>query len=204
MLTPLVETRQRSIFHVRAQGAAVFYLADAEAGGVLINSPAFDPHQLRALTDVAPLRYVFYPSFLGARDVDLWRAAGAQTLASREESAAMPGTVDIALEREHRFTRTISFFPMSGRTRGSCALFCRNKPGVLFLGPVLSLGARGWPTLLPHADDYSWENRLLGALGLRDARFDYAFTDDFELGASKIGPGADKEIQWELQNILGL
>lgn len=202
MLTLLAETRQRKVFHVEAAGTAVFYLADFEAGGVLVNSPPFDSSLLQALTDIAPLRYVFYPSAFGAQDVGRWRAAGAQTLASREESSAI-GMIDIALEREHRFSRTISFLPMSGRTRGSCALFCRNKPGLLFLGPILSLGARGWPTLVPQRDDFSWENRIFGALGLRHLRFEYVFTDDFAPGATKIGPGADKEIQWELQNILG-
>lgn len=203
MLTLLAETRQRQVFHVPGGAPAVFYLADAEAGGVLVNSPVFVPGLLTALVAVAPVRYVFYPSALGARDVARWRAAGAKTLASREELPAIPGLVDIPLEREHRFSRTISFLPMSGRTRGSCALFCRNKPGLLFLGPILARGERGWPTLIPGAGDYSWENRLCGVLGLQDVHFEYAYTDDFDPGASKTGPGADKEIQWELQNILG-
>ncbi len=202
MLTLLVETRQRRVFHLKASGPAVFYLADAEAGGVLINTPAFDPSLAEALTRIAPVRYAFYPSHLGAHDVGRWRAAGARTLASREEAGAI-GLIDIPLAREHRFSRTMSFLPMSGRTSGSCALLCRNKPGLLFLGPILSRGARGWPTLLPQADDVSWENRVLGAVGLRGVRFEYVFTDDFEPRASRIGPGADKEIQWELQNILG-
>ena len=203
MLTSLIETRQRRVFHVGVAGPAVFYLADAEAGGVLINTPVFDPALAEALARVAPLRYVFYPSRFGAHDVERWRAAGARTLASREEAGAI-GCIDIPLEREHRFSRTIAFLPMSGRTPGSCALLCRNKPGLLFFGPILSRGARGWPTLLPQPDDVSWENRVFGAVGLRSVRFEYAFTDDYTPGPSRIGPGADKEIQWELQNILGL
>ena len=77
---------------------------------------------------------------------------------------------------------------MSGVTEGSCALRIKNDGGAIFFGPILEPGADGWPALVPHDDDYSAENRLIGALGLQDQRFEYAFTDVFETGPHALRP----------------
>lgn len=203
----LLSLRERAVYRlpVAAGDPAVYYLADDEAGGILINSPAFDPALAAALADIAPLRFLFYPSRLGARDVDRWRAVGGvESLAFGAEQEGITGTIDIALDSKSKLTRTIDFLPMSGRTRGSGALRVRNLPGVVFFGPTLSPGDSGWPTLSPQPDDYSYENRLFGSLGLQDLRYDYAFTDRFVPGHTQFGPGADQAIQAELRRLLEL
>ena len=91
---------------------------------------------------------------------------------------------------------------MSGVTEGTCALRIRNDGGAIFFGPVLEPGADGWPALVPHADDYSAENRLIGALGLQDQRFEYAFTDVFEPDRTRFGPGAGAAVRAALQRLL--
>jgi len=63
-------------------------------------------------------------------------------------------------------------------------------------------GDDGWPALIAHADDYSAENRLIGALGLRDQRFEYAFTDVFEPGRTRFGPGAAAAVGERLRRVL--
>ena len=90
---------------------------------------------------------------------------------------------------------------MSGRTESSCALRCKNKPGLMFFGPILSTAESGWPALIAQPDDYSYENRLFGVLGLQDVKFEYAFTDDFDPRTSRFGPGADTAVQRELAQI---
>lgn len=202
MLQPLIALHDRSVYHLPDTRPAVFYLADREGGGILVNSPEFSPVLLDALNAVAPLRFVFYPSRFGARDVERWRRAGARTMAWGHEAQAIDGTVDLVLGRENRFSRTIDFLPMSGRTESCCALRCRNKPGIVFFGPILSTGADGWPELAAQADDWSFENRLIGALGLQDVKFDYALTDDFDPRTSRYGPGADEQIRQQLAGIL--
>ena len=192
----------RGIYYLQDTRPAVFYLADRQGGGVLINTPPFSPALLEELNSVTPLRFAFYPSRFGARDVAAWRAAGIQTLAYGDESRAMYGMVDIVLSREYRFSRTIDFLPMSGRTEGACALRCKNRPSAIFFGPVLECGDAGWPELVLHADDYSRENRLLGAVGLRHLKYEYAFTDDFDPHASRYGPGAGAAIGARLEVLL--
>lgn len=182
---------------------AAFLLADRDGGGILVNTPPFDTALLDAIGAVAKLNFIFFPSHLGARDVEAWRtASGARTLAHAGEALSIPGPLDIRLEREHRFSRTIDFLPMSGRTPGSCALRCRNLPGIVFFGPILEHGADGWPALAPHSEDHSYENRLIGALGLRDLKFDYAFCDNFDPQSSRFGPGAASAISERLELIL--
>ncbi len=202
-LTKLLESFDRSVYHLADTSPAVFYLADREGGGVLINTPPFDPALLAELSGVAPLKFLFFPSHFGAVHVDAWRAAsGARSLAYGREGRAIAGTVDLVLDREHRFSRTIDFLPMSGRTESTCALRCRNKPGIVFFGPILSCGESGWPTLVAQKDDHSYENRVFGALGLKDLKFEYAFTDDFTPGRSRFGPGADVAIKAEIDKCL--
>lgn len=200
----LLDLPARSVYCVRGAGPAVFYVADAEGGGVLVNTPAFSPGLLQELSRLAPPRFAFYPSRLGARDVAAWRAAGIQTLAYGGEFRGVDGAVDIVLDREYRFSRTIDFLPMSGRTAGTCALRCKNQPAIIFFGPALECGESGWPEMVAHADDYSYENRLLGAVGLRHLKYEYAFTDDFDPRTSRCGPGAGAAIAARLEMVLSV
>ena len=199
----LLEFHDRSVYHLPGSHPAVFYLADREGGGILINSPRFDAVLLQQLQAIMPVSYIFYPSHFGALDVMAWRgASGAKTIAYGHEAKKIDGVIDIVLSRENRFSRTIDFLPMAGRTESTCALRCRNKPGIVFFGPILATGASGWPELLPQPDDHSFENRIIGSLGLQDAHFEYAFTDDFDPQASRFGPGADAAIQQQLASVL--
>ena len=198
----LYESFDRSVYYLPGSWPAVFFLADKEGGGILINSPRYTPELLLILNAVMPLKFIFYPSHFGAVDVMLWRrASGAQTMAYGHAARQIDGIIDLVLERENRFSRTIDFLPMSGRTESSCALRCKNKPGLIFFGPILTQGASGWPTLIAQPDDYSFENRLFGVLGLQDIKFEYAFIDDFDPRTSQFGPGADVAIQRELAPI---
>lgn len=200
----LLECHDRSVYHLANSQPAVFYLADREGGGILINSPEFSTALLERLNQILPLRYIFYPSHFGAKDVGRWREeSGAQTIAYGHEAKRIAGDIDLVLSRENRFSRTIDFLPMAGRTGSSCALRCKNKPGIVFFGPVLSTGESGWPELVPQPDDQSFETRLIGALGLQDLHYEYAFTDDFDPLTSRWGPGADVGIQQELAKMLG-
>ncbi len=206
MIERLLTLRNRSVYRLDHEGAAaVYYLADDEAGGILINTPPYSDIVAGQLAALAPTRYLFYPSRFGAADVDQWRAAaGAESLAFGDEVAAIRGGVDIVLDRQSKLTRTIDFLPMSGRTAGSGVLRARNLPGVMFFGPVLSPGKSGWPTLVAQPDDYSYENRLFGCLGLKDLRYEYAFTDVFVPGETCFGPGASYAIRQELIRVLDL
>jgi hypothetical protein len=202
-LIRLVERFDRSVYWIPDSAPASFYLGDREGGGILINAPAFGASLLTELQAVAPLKFLFLPSRLGAGAAAAWRDATAcRTLAHAREAPALAVPVDVALEREHRFSRTIDFLPMSGRTAGSCALRCRNLPGMVFFGPILEHGADGWPCLIPHPDDHSWENRLIGALGLKHLAFDYAFCDNFDPATGKCGPGASAAIATALERAL--
>ena len=196
----LLEFFDRNVYYVPRTKPAVFYLADREGGGVLINTPPFEVSTLRDINAVMPLQYVFYPSRFGAIDAAAWRkASGAKVLVSSAEAQHVQGPVDVMLDREYRFSRTIDFLPMSGRTAGSCALRCKNKPGIVFFGPIL--GGDGCPRLTRQVDDYSFENRMFGALGLQDLKYEYAFTDDFVDGKSFYGPGAASAIVSELREL---
>lgn len=202
-LQKLVELFDRSVYWIEGSAPAAFYLSDRDGGGILINAPAFDATLLAELQQVARLRFLFLPSRFGAGDAAAWRdAASCRVLAHAREAGDLPLAIDVALDREHRFSRTIDFLPMSGRTAGACALRCRNLPGIVFFGPILEHGEGGWPCLAPHVDDHSWENRLIGALGLRDLRFDYAFCDNFDPDRASFGPGASDAISLGLERAL--
>lgn len=200
--TTLLAVPGRTIYRVPAPPPTVYFLVDRDVGGVLVNTPPFDAALADVLVALAPVTYLFLPSRYGARDLDHWRArTGGRALAFGPEAEAI-GTVDIPLDRKSKLTRTIDFLPMSGRTSGSCAMRLRNKPGIVFFGPTLEPGPDGWPALVPHADDASYENRLIGALGLRDLRYEYAFTDVFEPGRTRFGPGADAAVREGLERLL--
>ena len=203
MLSRLVALRERTVYYVAHTRPAAYFIADREAAGVLVNAPPYDPSLLAALNATAALKYIFLPSRRGARDLERWRAAsGAETIAFEAEAAQLDGTVDLVLGRERKLTRTIDFLPMSGVTQGCCALRIRNNGGAIFFGPILEPGADGWPELVLHDDDYSAENRLIGALGLQDQRFEYAFTDVFEPGRTRFGPGAGASVRERLSRLL--
>lgn len=199
----LLEFFDRSVYFLSGTSPAVFYLADRDGGGILINTPAYSAVLAQQLNAVAPLKFAFFPSRLGAQDVDRWRTeTGLRTLAYGHEARGISGEIDTVLDRENKFSRTIDFLPMSGRTESSCALRCKNQPGIIFFGPILARGDSGWPTLAPNVDDYSYENRLFGVLGLQDLKYQYAFTDDFDPALSRSGPGADAAIQREIAAVL--
>lgn len=202
-LAKLLEFHDRSVWHVVASRPAVFYLVDREGGGMLINTAEFEAGLAAELAAVTPIKFIYFPSRFGAIDVDTWRAAtSAQTMAYGAERQGIRGSIDKVLDREDRFSRTIDFLPMSGRTESSAALRCKNKPGIVFFGPILECNAEGVPSLVQHADDYSWENRLFGALGLQDLNYEYAFTDDFAVSTSQYGPGIDRRIRAEIERLI--
>lgn len=202
-LQKLVELFDRSVYWISGPPPTAFYLADREGGGILVNAPEYAPQLLAEIRALAPLKFLFLPSRFGADNARTWRdAASCRTLAHAREAPALEVPVDVVLDREHKFSRTIDFLPMAGRTPGACALRCRNLPGIVFFGPILDHGADGWPCLVPHPDDHSWENRLIGALGLRDLRFDFAFCDNFDPATARYGPQASAQIALALERVL--
>ena len=56
---------------------------------------------------------------------------------------------------------------------------------------------------LPAFNTNAAENRLIGTLGLQDQRFEYAFTDVFEPGRTRYGPGAGAAVNDNLRRLLG-
>ncbi len=196
IVVELISLSNRRVFYLPGTEPACFYLADTHAGGVLVNVPPYTRDLHERLDAAAPLRFVFLPSAFGSTGLEAWRAAGARAIASLEEVAAISATVDQPVDRKVRLVREIDFLPMSGRTRGSCALRVKASPAIVFFGPILDHG--DWPGLVAHADDYSFENRLIGALGLRDLRFEFAFCDNYVHGRSRFGPGAAEAVRRNL------
>lgn len=197
----LLAGKGRTVYHVGGgeDGPAVYLIRDNEAGGILVNTPAFDADLAETLAADGGVAFLFLPSALGARDVDRWRAAlGAEALAGQDEAAAIEGEVDRPLDGTIRLSRNIRFYTMSGRTPGATALYFKHWPSMICLGPVLEPGEDGWPTLVPHDDDWSWENRVMGGLGLRDLRFEYVLTDRLD-ARTRIGPGADEGVRAALE-----
>jgi len=204
MLTQLLKLRDRSIYHVQGTAPAVYYIADQDLKGVLVNAPAFSTELRDALIAIAPLRFIYLPSRFGARDLDAWRDAGVEVLAYEVEASSIGGGVDTAFNNKARFSRTIDFLPMGGVTEGTCALRLRNNPGVVFFGPALEPGEDGWPTLVFHEDDFSRESRLFGSLGIQDVKFAYAFTDVFDPETTHYGPDADRHVNGAIERALDL
>ncbi len=194
-MQPVLALAGRTVYHLPGPGPAAFYVVLEGIGGVLVNLPPYDEALCATIRALAEPRVLFLPSHLGAHDAGLWRrATSAPAAAYGEEGARIAGGVDIALDRGWRVTREVDFLPLSGRTRGTCALRLKRRPVVLFVGPALDRQDSGWPGITPHADDDSFENRLLGAVGLRRLKFEYVFTDDFAPGLSRTGPGAGRAV----------
>lgn len=195
----------RDIYYVEGGIAqpAVYFIADKDAGGILVNAPVHTEALQAELEEVAPLQVLFLPSHFGVQDLALWRQAGCKLVAQPAEAQYFDAPLDVTLDSKLRLTRTIDFLPMSGRTAGSCALRLRNKPGAIFFGPILeSANPDVWPSLIAHADDHSWETRVFGSLGLQDVSYAYAFSDTFVPERTPFGPDADAAIQRELQMVL--
>jgi hypothetical protein len=198
----LVGAAGRSVWYLAGSAPACFLLVDERAGGILVNSPAFSPSVANAVERVAKTRFIFYPSRYGATDVARWRSAtGARTIASGAEVADIPGPVDEAIDGGVRIHGRLDFLALSGRTRGTCALRSRVEPAVVFFGPALEHA--DWPVLVAHADDHSYENRLIGALGLQQLAFEFALCDNYRHGISRFGPGADQAVAGGLAAALG-
>jgi len=199
-MQPLLSLPDRQIFFLAGEPSA-FFIRDKQAGGILLNTP---PYSAELHQQLGRIDFIFLPSHRGAAHLQAWREQDQpQVLAHEYEAALIPQPVDVRINRQYKLSRTIDFVLMAGVTSGTCALLLKNNPGVLFFGPALQHGEDGWPQLLPNADDQSWENRLMGSLGLQDLKFNYAFCDNFSDEQHHYGPEADKHIQQQLQKWLG-
>ena len=194
---------QRLIYFLdsgNAQQAASFLICDKELGAVMVNTPDFSTKLLSQI-ECHQINYIFLPSHLGARDLDLWqKETNAEIIAHQAECPYIPQKVDHAINEKTRLSRTIDFLPLPGRTPGSCALYLKNLPGVLFPGPVLQSTPGNWPTITQHEDDFNFESRLFSALLLKDTKFQYVFTDDFQPGHLH-GPNADQHIRRNIDQL---
>ena len=199
MLNLLLDIPQRKIFHIEQNtGPASFLIVDDKAGGILINTPIYSEILFNKVSTLTRIDYLFLPSKFGANpdDIKQWKSAtNAETIAHELEVASIDHPIDIKVNHKTKLSRTMDFVPMGGRTTGSCALFLKNLPGVIFLGPILSANKNGWPDLKKNDDDSSFEARMFGVLGLKDLKYDYAFTDDFNPEKCKFGPDASVEIK---------
>jgi len=201
LVLELLQLPRRSVHYLPGSLPAVFYFVDDRAGGILINAPRFSAETLSAVTRIAPLKFIFLPSRFGARDLGEWRStSGAKVLAGAEEIPSIDGPVDEAIDGGVRFYGRLDFLALSGRTRGTVALRSREDPGIIFFGPALDHA--DWPQLRPHDDDYSWENRLIGALSLRDIEFEHGFCDNYVYPTSRHGPRAGEAVRQELAAVL--
>jgi hypothetical protein len=190
-LTEVLRLPRRSVHVVPGAAPAVFLLVDERAGSILVNLPPFSEAALGAIRRVANPDFIFLPSRFGARDLDRWRAAtSARTVASSEEVSGVDGTIDEPVDGGVRMHGRLDFLLLSGRTRGNCALRVKEPPGLVFFGPALEHSHAGTFALRAHPDDYSFENRVIGALALRDLEFEYAWCDDYIHGTSQHGPEA--------------
>ena len=190
------------VWLVPGSAPASFLFVDARAGGILVNSPPYHEALAAALAAIAPVRFIFYPSRRGAVDVERWReGCRARTLAAAAEAADISGPIDEPIDGAVRLYGRLDFLPLSGRTRGTCALRSRIGPGIVFFGPALEHAP--WPVLTLHEDDYSAENRLIGALALREERFEFAFCDNYIHGLSRFGPDASAAVAAGLAEVLG-
>ncbi len=178
----------RRVLRLSSGSPATYCYVDPLAGGVLVGTPRFDPELLAALPAV---RFIVYPSARSAVDVGAWReAAGARVIAGVGEP--IDGPVDERADGSIRITGRLDFLACSGTTRGTIAFRSKGPPALVFFGPALSQ-AQGWPRLAPDPSDWSWENRVIGALGIAALEFEYAFCDDHG-PASRIGPGASRHV----------
>lgn len=203
MLIELLDIPQRKIFYIpQTQQPASFLIIDDKAGGILINTPVFSEALMESICKITKINYIFLPSKFGAHSLQQWKSATrAETIAHELEANEIEPSLDITVNHKTKLTRTMDFVPMGGRTPGTCALYLKNLPGVLFLGPALSTGKSNWPELIENVDDSSFEARLFGVLGLKDLKYDYAFTDDFDIRKSKYGPDASIEINKNINDV---
>lgn len=191
----------RRVLVVPSAAPSCFLYVDPLAGGILVNTPAYDAALAREVESAAQVRFLFYPSARGAADICAWRSAtGAKTVVGHGET--IDGPVDERIDGTIRITGRLDFLTLPGVTPGTCALRSKAPPGIIFFGPALSQ-ARGWPTLVRHADDWSWENRVLGAFGVAGLTFEYAFCDDYSQGVSLAGPGADIHVSAAVHALVG-
>jgi hypothetical protein len=178
----------RRVLRLAGGPPAIFCYIDPLAGGVLVGTPRFEPDLLAALP---PVRFIVYPSARSATDVGAWReATGARVVAGVGEP--LDGPVDERADGTIRITGRLDFLACAGATPGTIALRSKGPPALVFFGPALAQ-AQGWPQLVPDAADWSWEHRLIGALGIAALPFDYAFCDDHGT-ASRIGPSASSHV----------
>lgn len=187
---------------LQAPGPASFLYVDPLAGGVLVNTPGpCSPEAVAVIGAVAPVRFIFLPSGTGAFDLAAWRAAtGARTLAGVAEP--VDGPVDERLDGSVRITGRLDFLALGGATIGTCAMRSRIPPEIVFFGPALAQ-AGGWPAFAARAGDWSWENRVIGALGIAGLDFEYAFCDDHVEGISLAGPGASAHVAASISAVAG-
>ena len=185
----------RRVLRLPGGAPAAFCLVEPLAGAVLVGTPRFDAALLHALP---PVRFIVYPSARSASDVAAWRdATGARVVAGIGEP--IDGPVDERADGTIRITGRLDFLSCSGATRGTIALRSKGPPALVFFGPALSQ-AHGWPRLTPDARDWSWENRVIGALGIAALEFDYAFCDDHG-AASRIGPRAAPQVAAAIETL---
>jgi len=197
MLKLLLDLPQRSIYYIdQDERPACFLIIDNKGGGILVNSPIYSSLLFSEINLLTSIKSIFLPSKFGAKSVNDWRKATDVKIISHEnEAASIPIPIDFKINHKTKLTRTIDFVPMAGRTHGTCALFLKNIPGVLFLGPSLSIGKNHWPMLIQNEDDISFETRMFGILGLKDLKFEYVFTDDFDFNTSQYGKNAHIEVK---------
>ena len=197
----LLDVAGREVWYLAGSAPASFLLGDERAGGILVNSPPFQPQLAEAVMRLARVQFIFYPSRRGAADVAQWRSAcAARTIAAVDEVGAISGPIDEAIDAGVRIHGRLDFLALPGRTRGTCALRSKIEPAIVFFGPALEHA--DWPQLVAHDDDYSYEDRLIGALGLRDAAFEFGFCDNYSHGHSRFGPGASRVIAAGLAAVL--
>ena len=194
---------QRSIYFLDIgipTQVASFLIHDNKLGAILVNTPDFSVDLLTQIEQFS-VKYIFLPSHLGARDLALWQeATSAEIIAHEAECEFISQKVDHAISERSKLSRTIDFLPLPGRTPGSCALYLKNLPGVIFLGPVMQSSPNNWPTIIQKEDDYSFESRLFSALSLKDTKFQYAFTDNFQPD-HLYGPNADQGIRRNIERL---
>lgn len=203
LINLLLKTSQRQIYHLYDMinnQPAVFLILDKEVGGILVNTPSYN-ESTKTLLDSFKINYIFLPSHFGAIDTMQWKnLTGAKLLAHENATHLINDNIDFPVNEKTKLTRTIDFLPIAGRSPGSCGLFLKNLPGIIFFGPTLQRLANGWPGIVQSADDFDFEARLFSSLNLKDLKFQYAFTDDFDTNKSLTGPEADIHIRKNIES----
>ncbi len=189
-LKPCLALPLRRIYALGGTPAA-YYIRDRDAGGILVN--AADPAWAQALAELGGVRYLFLPSAAGAGQAAFWCERGAEVLVHEREPVP-PGLSVTPVGPRQRLTRTIDFLPLPGASVGTCALFLKNKPGVVFAGPAL----RGRRDPEPPGG----EDALLSMVHLAGLRFHYLFWDHQDPHHAPYGPDAAKRLRERLERHL--